>query len=127
MGAKSKKSLLAGIPAWGLALMTNMVSWIFLALLFDETGAKNSSNIFLFVVSFLLVLFFTGACYMICKRYPSSFWYVPLLCQFHIISSLFIEVPFWTRSPMVWMMLGVGILCSIIAAVIGFWVGRKLL
>ena len=127
MEKKVTQSRLAGIPAWALSLMASFASWIFLLLLFDETGSKDSSFLFLFIVYLLLVIFFSVACFIICRIHPKSVWYTPFICNAHIISSIIFEIPFWTRSLLVWIMLGIGIVFSVIAAIIGAWLGRRLI
>lgn len=125
MDAQSKKSFLTGIPAWALAIISNLLSWLFLLILFDETGTKNSTVFFLFIVSLLLVIFLGFACFYICKHFPRSVWFTPFICNAHIISSVVFEIPFWTRSSLVWIMLEIAILFSLVGALIGRHVGKS--
>ena len=125
MAKRSIKARLAEIPAWALSLIAAFASWIFLFLLFDETGSRNLSSLFLFTVTFLLITFLTVACFVISRAHPKSFWYSPLICNAFIISSIIFDIPFWTRSLTVWIMLGIGIVGSLIAAIIGARTGRR--
>lgn len=126
MELKSIQSRFNDIPAWALSVFAVLISSVFLAFLYDETGAYSQKYFYLFFVSFLLVLFFAFACYIICIIHPKSVWYTPVLCNGLVISSFLFEVPFWTRSLLVWIMLGVGLLVSVTAAVIGARKGRHL-
>ncbi len=119
MGKATKSSRLAGIPAWALSSWVALSSLIFLWLLFDETGAKNLSSTYLFIMSLGLVTLFTVACFIICKRYPKSVWYSPLICNLFVISSFIFGMPFWTRSSLVWIILGIGLILSLAAAIAG--------
>ena len=119
METRKSRLRLVEFPAWALSIIANLLSWIFLMLLFDETGQNNYSVFYLFIISFLLVLFLTFACFMICRVHTKSIWYAPLICNIHLISSLIFEIPFWTRSLMVWIMLGIAILSSILGAMVG--------
>ncbi|MBS2212779.1 hypothetical protein KEM09_15270 [Carboxylicivirga mesophila] len=124
MVPRIKKSRLEGIPAWALSLMVAFASWLFLILLFDETGVRNLSSLYLLSISLLLVVFFAVACFFICKTYPGSVWYTPLICNTFIITSFIFDMPFWTRSQLVWIMLGIGFLLSFVGAIAGASKGK---
>ena len=105
--------------------MAIIISMVFLGLLFDEPGRYPKSTMYLFLVSFGHVVVLTLANYFICKAHPRSVWFTPFICNVIILSSMLFEIPWWTRSLMVWIILGIGIALSIIGAIIVARLGRR--
>ena len=124
MEKKEKKLRLDWLKALGWSLLAIIISMVFLALLFDETGRYPKSTMYLFLVSFCHVVILTLASFLICKAYPRSVWYIPFILNAIIISSMLSEWPWWTRSLMVWIILGIGIALSLTGAIIGARMGR---
>jgi len=123
---KNEKNLrLDWLKALGWSLLAIIISMVFLALLHDDTGNNPRSTLFLFGVSFAFVIILTIACFAICKSYPKSVWYTPVLCNAMVVSSILFGIPMWTWSLMVWIMLGIGVLLSVTGAVVGAVMGRR--
>ena len=64
-----------------------------------------------------------AACFFICREYPRSVWYVPLICNFTGILAAVIEPAFWGTS--MWVMFLIGWILTIFASFIGAWMGRE--
>ena len=94
-------------------------------LIHDDTGNNQRSTLYLFIVSFTLVIILTIACFAICKAYPKSVWYTPFLCNAQIVSSIVFGIPIWTGSLMVWIVLGIGVVLSVAGAIVGARIGRE--
>ena len=125
MVKKEKKLRLDWLKALGWSLLAVIISMVFLALLHDDTGNNPKSTLLLFGISFAFVIILTIACYAICKAYPKSVWYTPFLCNALIVSSFLFEIPIYTGSLMVWIILGIGVVLSVTGAIIGARMGRR--
>jgi hypothetical protein len=123
----NQQSFILRIPSWGLALLAAfstaillMILGIFIGPLIKpyECVAETSPYI-----SYAVII--SIASFYICKNNPKSFWYVPILCNpFGIISTI-VEPNFWATA--MWIFICGGWLLSIIGAVSGAIVGRKVL
>jgi len=125
MGEKTLKSHLAEIPAWGLSGLTVVISLILLFILYDETSSSNSSILIIGAIFF--DVFITIACYIICRTHPKSVWYTPIICNALIISSIIFKEPYMTTSLWIWIILGSGIVFSVIGAIVGARIGRRIM
>ena len=126
MGKKAKKSGLAGIPAWGLSLMTFFVSIILLFILASllvslKIISDNSSELIAYIFYDILIAI---ACFTICRTHPKSVLYTPLICSLPCIIAAFAEPNFWV-SPL-GIVLGSGFVLSVMGAIIGASIGRRL-
>lgn len=126
MKTNKKRSFLSGIPSWGLAGIALIAPVIFTVLLLflgdlfridEETGDP-------FFYLFFDV-FIAACCFFIVRQNPGSIWYVPILCNAVGIFSAIVEPNFWISS--LWMYICGGWVLSIIASVIGYFVGRRAL
>lgn len=124
--AQGKKPNLWGIPSWGLALLTAILAFVFLMILADFLNAIfdiPESDIGDLVFYILYNLIIAGGCLYICRLYPGSIWYVPVLCNIIGIMSAIIEPNFWKSS--LWIIICSGWLLSIIASFAGVYLGKK--
>jgi hypothetical protein len=124
MKTKGKKRFLPDVPAWGLAALTAIL--LFFVLMFGasllgslkfmngDTGEATA-----YIVYGILT---AVACFFICRRYPKSYWYVPLICNIVTIIAAFVEPNFCTTS--MWILFSVGWVLSIIGTIVGTLVGR---
>jgi hypothetical protein len=135
MEKKAKKSLLAGIPAWALSLITSFVS-PFLLVVMGGIGSlimpngTSSETIEIMLLSFYPIII-AVACFFICKTHPKSVWYTPIICNAYLIipailDSNFWTISFWTKSywtgtPKIWMFH-----CAFILSVIGAMIGAMI-
>jgi hypothetical protein len=68
----------------------------------------------------------TIACFIICRIHPKSVWYTPVICSIPIISSYFTMIPFSTHLKLVWIILGCGIVLSVMGSIVGARMGLHL-
>ena len=119
MGAKAKKSRLAGIPAWALSLIALFVS-IVLFVFFEDIGQEGGS---LEIIGAIFIYVFNAvACFFICKTHPKSVWYTPIICNAPSIVYA-ISPDFWIE-PMS-LLIGSGFVFSVIGAIVGARIGRR--
>jgi hypothetical protein len=124
MNTNKKKSFLSGIPSWGLAGIALVAPVIFTVLLLflgdlfrinEETG-----DLFFYI---LFDLFIAACCFFVVRQDPRSIWYVPVICNAVGIFSAIVEPNFWISS--LWMFICGGWVLSVIASVIGYFIGRR--
>lgn len=122
---KAKRPLLSSIPAWALSLITLVVSLLFLFIIAAVIG---SLKIFSYgwneIIAYLLYdILITFACFTICRRYPKSVWYTPVICGAPIIFVAFFEPNFWVTA---WgVVFGIGFVLCLIGAITGAILGRR--
>ena len=118
---KTKKSRLAGIPAWALSLMTFFVSVGLYALPSPEFIDESLFGLIIYV------LLLPTACLIICKTHPKSFWYTPLICNAFIIF-LLISISSSNQPDLTFLiLLSVCIVLSVIGSFFGARIGRRLI
>lgn len=120
MKKETKKSRIAGIPAWGLSLMVFFASVGLFAL---PSPKSIDANIFGLII---YVIFIPAACFIICKTHPKSIWYTPLICNAFIIFSL-ISVSFSNPHLTLLIFLSGCVVLSVIGAIVGARIGRRLI
>ena len=131
MGEKAKKTRLAGIPAWAWSVMTLFVLIILLVILEDPKNDGYFSTIQIIGYAFCGI-FITAACFFICRKYPKSVWYTPVICNAVGILGLIanitltIAVPdYGTPSSEIILWVGI-IVLSVIGAIVGARIGRSI-
>ena len=123
MSPKVKRTFFHRVPAWGLSLLTTIFSFILLfglAALWEGlgfTGVRGELTL-----NIVLFLFIASVCFLICMIYPRSFWYVPILSNLITIIAAIVE-PNKLTPDWFYVMAGWGL--SIVAALIGSWVGKR--
>ena len=115
METKGKKSLLYGIQPWALSLVTAFLSIFILFFIADFLGEVIG------YISYDIVIVI--ACFFICKKYPSSIWYAPVICNIVGIMGAFGEENFYWLSTL-WIIICGGWILSLIAASIGAFTGH---
>ena len=125
MKTKGKKSFLAGIPSWALALLTLFGATIVLFGIAEGLGPyiKIKGDIGDAIPYILYGIVVAICCFFIVKKNPSSIWYVPIICNAIGIIAAIIEPNFWI-TPM-WIPMCGGLVLSIFASIIGARKGRK--
>jgi CDP-diglyceride synthetase len=116
MKPNGKKSFLKGIPSWALSLITVVFSFILLFLLaypFGEVIGYISYDIVIVI-----------ACFFICRKNPTSIWYVPIICNIVGIIAAFGEENFYWASTL-WIIICGGWVLSIFASILGAWIGKR--
>jgi hypothetical protein len=93
MEAKRRKSLLTGIPSWGLALLTLVLAFPILMIVVQIIAMifKIPEDIaeWIFYIPYNLII--ALGCYYTCRQYPKSILYVPVLCNIVGISSALLK------------------------------------
>jgi len=118
MKKETKKSRLAGIPAWALSLMVFFASIGLFAL---PLPGSNDGNIFGLIIYMILL---PAACLIICKTHPKSIWYTPVISNAFIIYSL-ISISFSKHPNLTFVILLSGcIVLSVIGAIVGTSIGK---
>ena len=120
MKPDGKKSFLAGIPSWALALFTLLGATILTIVVGEGLGPyiKINENIGEAIAYVLNGMIIAICCYFIVRRNPKSIWYVLLICNAFVILPAIIEPNFWTSTSM-WIPMCGGFVLSIIASLIG--------
>ena len=123
MDKKAKKSLLAGIPAWALSLMT-LFAPIVLGIILQEIHLFEYSAIeigfYIFCFIFIIV-----ACFFICRTHPKSVWYTPFICNAFIIIMLVVIALDYEARLLPYLISQSGlIVLSVIGAFVGARIGR---
>ncbi len=75
----SKKSYLAKIPSWVLALIIFVLS-IIIAFVLEYVQFPGTSVVEIIELVFYVV-FIPIACFVISKAHPKSLWYTPFICN----------------------------------------------
>jgi hypothetical protein len=123
MSLKVKRTFFHRVPAWGLSILTTIFSFILLfglAALWEGLGIAGEHGEL--ILNIVLFLFIAIVCYLICLIYPRSFWYVPILSNLITIIAAIVE-PIQLTPDWFYVMAGWGL--SIVAALIGAWVGKR--
>jgi hypothetical protein len=121
MSKETKKSRLAGIPAWALSLIIFFASVGLFAL---PLPGSNDGNIFGLIIYIILL---PAACLIICKTHPKSSWYTPIICNAFLIF-LLISISFSNQLNLTFLLLLSGcIVLSVIGAIMGARIGRRLI
>ena len=116
MRSIGKKSFLAGISSMALSVIAAFISFFLLFLIAYPFGEV------LGYISYDIVIVI--ACFFICKKNPSSIWYVPFICNIVGVIAAFGEENFYWISTL-WIIICGGWLLSLIASIIGAQIGRR--
>lgn len=123
MNEKIKRSFLHGVPAWTLSLYTAIISFILLfavaSLITKSKFLEDPGELVAYIGHFLWI---SIACYLICKQYPGSFWYTPVICNIVTITYAVIEPIDFANT---WIYIVAGWAITIVASVIGFLKGSR--
>jgi len=123
MEAKERKSFLSGIPSWALSIMTAAFSLIFLFAIGYPLQTHYGENIGGWITYISTGIVITVACFFICRKYPNSVWYTPIICNAVGIIAAIIEPNFWGTS--MWIPYLIGWVFSLLGAFSGAWIGRQ--
>jgi hypothetical protein len=115
-----KKSFFAAIISVGFALLTGVIGGFGI----HDLAADQSIRANLLIGSFVIDILIAVACFFIVKKNPSSFWYVPIICNaYSIIGVIGNHHLLWETS------MGISFICgwvlSLIASILGALKGRK--
>jgi len=126
MKPNGKKSFLAGIPSWALALLTLFGATILMFGIGEglDPYIKIKGDIGDAIPYILYGIVVAVCCYFIVKKNPKSIWYVPIICNTIGIIATIAEPNFWISTSM-WIPMCSGLVLSIITSTIGAQKGRK--
>ena len=129
MNSTGKKSFFKGVPSWGLALLTMVLSFLLLMIVGDIIAAifkiSDENTVAELVFYILYNLIIAAGCFFICRQDYKSVWYVPVLCNLPGIFSAIVEPNFWISS--LWIIICSGWILSLVAAFAGSYIGKKIL
>jgi len=123
MNTKVKNTYFTGVPAWALSLISSIVTLIFMFVLADILSSimgEDDGEALAYVIFDSLIAIF---CFLICWKYPKSYWYVPIISNMVGIVSAFVEPTFWETS--LWKYIVAGWVLSILASLLGRYFGLK--
>ncbi|HOB85256.1 MAG TPA: hypothetical protein PKX27_02005 [Bacteroidales bacterium] len=125
MDKKKIRLLISIMPSWALAFGTTIIAYLVLMLTARILGEfKSLSSTTVNLTSFIIYGIITGAaCFFISKRYPQSWWHVPVICNIIGITSAFGEPGFFTGN--LWKLFSTGWILSVIGTIAGILAGRK--
>ncbi len=125
MKPKVKKSILAGIPSWVLALLTLIITTVIMFRIGEEVVPHiikgNKGDAIPYILYGIIV---TVCCFFIVKENPNSIWYVPIICNVTGIFASITAPNFWISTSM-WIPMCGGLILSIITSIIGARVGKR--
>ena len=119
MKSTGRKSFLAGIPSWALALIAMFI--IFMALMGIGESIKTETIAAEVLVYIIWGIVNAVCCFFIVRQNSKSVWYVPL-----IINVIFI-IPAFVESMKIsdWIAICGILALSLIASIIGARIGRR--
>jgi hypothetical protein len=114
-----KKLYLASLSSWKLSLIAFFLSLVFIFLMAFLLGTLGSSNEYKNEVIFFIFynIFIAFACFLICRKDPSSAWYVPIICNLLSIIIAILLPGFWDSE--LWIGVISGWILSLSGAIIG--------
>jgi len=119
---KTKKSRLAGIPAWALSLIVFIVS-IISAFVFEEVTIPGYSTLAIIGSVFYIILI-PVACFVICRIHPKSKWHTPFICNpVGVLGTIFHPLAWTTLSE--YLFIVISLVLSVLAAIVGARLGRR--
>jgi len=125
MDTKNIRILISVMPSWALAFGTTIISYLVLMITARFLGEfKSLSSTAVNITTFVIYGIIIGAaCFFISRKYPGSWWHVPVICNIIGITSAFGEPVFFTGS--LWKLFGIGWILSVIGTIAGVLTGRK--
>ena len=125
MDTKNIRILISVMPSWALAFGTTIISYLVLMITARFLGEfKSLSSTAVNITTFVIYGIIIGAaCFFISRKYPGSWWHVPVICNIIGITSAFGEPVFFTGS--LWKLFGIGWILSVIGTIAGVLSRRK--
>lgn len=118
----NKKSFLAGVPPWALSLLTLIALIIFGFLLRVSQLLQYSAVETGFYIFFAIGI--TVSCFFICREYPKSVWYTPLISN-SISILVVIFYPYTNPGSSELIFIGSVFALSVLGAIAGARIGRN--
>lgn len=126
MKTNKKRPFLSGIPSWALAALSFIAAFILFFVLGDIGGLMNiNAKIGEPILFIIYGIFIAVCCFFIVRQNPKSIWYVPIISNTMGIFVAITSSKFWMTSD--WIYFCIGWVLSVIASVIGYFMGRRAL
>jgi hypothetical protein len=119
MKSTGRKSFLAGIPSWALALITMFI--IFMVLMVIGESIKTETIAAEVLVYIIWGIVNAVCCFFIVRQNYKSVWYVPLIINVIFIIPAFVE----SMETSDWIAICGILALSLIASIIGARMGRR--
>ena len=124
MKTNRKKSFLSGIPSWALAALSFIAAFILFFILGEIGGMMDiDAKIGEPILYIIYGIFIAVCCFLIVRQNPRSLFYVPIISNLLGIIIAITSSKFWMTSE--WIYFCIGWVLSIIASIIGYYIGRK--
>ena len=123
MNTNENKSFLREIPSGVLGIITFVLSTIFMFAVGYPLVEHFGDNIGDWITYLSTGILISVACYFICRTYPKSIWYIPIICNIMGVLAAISEPQFWVSS--MWMPFSIGWFLSLIGAFSGTWIGYR--
>jgi hypothetical protein len=119
------ESFKAGMASLGWASVVLLLTTFVFFIAIGESMTEGK-GIVGFMVYFLITYYIVLAvsCFLIVKKNPRSFWFVPLVCNALTIVAAITDSSFWKDTKLTFVFCSALVL-SIIASIIGALVGRR--
>ena len=111
------------MPGWVLSIITVVISIIFIFSIGYPLAGQYGENTGGWITYLSGGILISVACFFICRTYPKSVWYTPIICNAIGILAAIIEPQFWVSS--MWMPYSMGWLLSVFGALGGAWIGHR--
>jgi len=122
MKKEAKKSRLANIPAWALALIFCVLS-IISAFVFEYVTMPGYDTLAIIGTVFYIIVI-PVACFIICRVHPKSKWYTPFICNpVSVLGTIFHPLAWTTLSEYLFFVGSLAL--SVIAAIVGAKIGQR--
>jgi hypothetical protein len=126
MKTNKKRPFLSGIPSWALAALSFIAAFILFFVLGDIGGLMNiNAKIGEPILFIIYGIFIAVCCFFIVRQNPKSIWHVPIISNTMGIFVAITSSKFWMTSD--WIYFCIGWVLSVIASVIGYFMGRRAL
>lgn len=123
MNKKIKNTYFVNMPAWTLSIMASIVTLVVMFILGYFFGSfinvVDSEFIGYIIYDILIIVF----CFYICRIYPKSYWYVPILTNLFGLISAMVEPTFWETNQ--WKIICTGWILSVLSSLLGRNFGLK--
>ena len=124
MKTNRKKSFLSGIPSWALAALSFIAAFLLFFILGEIGGMMDiDAKIGEPILYIIYGIFIAVCCFLIVRQNPRSLFYVPIISNLLGIIIAITSSKFWMTSE--WIYFCIGWVLSIIASIIGYYIGRK--
>ncbi len=122
---KKFRTIISMMPSWALAFGATIISYLIMMITARFLGEFRSlTETTVNIITFVIYGIVTGAaCFLISRKFPESWWHVPVICNIIGITSAFGEPVFMISN--LWKLFGIGWILSVIGTIAGVIIGRR--